>query len=113
MGSMTGLASITVWENLDRMSRLDAGRRRDELAARFQDLVDDLFEERIPDWTRGHAWTCARIMEQKRSRGEPLDDHLPDALLAAVAAHSGLAVVTRNSSHFRNTGVAVADPWAP
>jgi predicted nucleic acid-binding protein len=107
-----GLASITVWEILNGISRLDAGRRRDDLAERFQDLVSDLFEERILDWTRDHAWTCARIMEQKRRQGEPLDDHLPDAFLAAMAAHSGLAVVTRNTSHFRNTGVEVFDPWA-
>ena len=107
-----GLASITVWEILNGISRLDAGRRRDDLAERFQDLINDLFEQRILDWTRDHASTCARIMEQKRRRGEPLDDHLPDAFLAAMAAHSGLAVVTRNTSHFRNTGVEVVDPWA-
>lgn len=107
-----GLASITVWEIFNGISRLDAGRRRDDLANRFQDLVDHLFEDRILDWTRDHARTCASIMEQKRRRGEPLDDHLPDAFLAATAAHSGVSVVTRNTSHFRNTGVEVADPCA-
>jgi len=107
-----GLASITVWEILDGICRLDAGRRRDDLANRFQDLVDDLFEDRILDWTPDHARTCASIMEQKRRRGESLDDHLPDAFLAATAAHSGASVVTRNTSHFRNTGVEMVDPWA-
>ncbi len=111
-GQGIGLASITVWEILNGIGRLDAGSRRDDLAERFQDLLDDLFEERILDWTRDHARTCARIMERKRRRGEPLDDHLPDAFLAATAAHLGLAVVTRNTSHFRNTGVEVVDPWA-
>ena len=111
-GQGIGLASITVWEILNGIGRLDAGSRRDDLAERFQDLLDDLFEERILDWTRDQARMCARIMEQKRRRGEPLDDHLPDAFLAATAAHLGLAVVTRNTSHFRNTGVEVVDPWA-
>ena len=41
-----------------------------------------------------------------------IDDHLPDAILAATAACRGLTIVTRNASEFRNTGVAFVDPWA-
>ncbi len=107
-----GLASITVWEVLDGIGRLDPGRRRRGLADRFQDLLDELFEDRIVEWTLADARTCARIMEDKRRRGEPLDDHVPDALLAAAAATRGLAVVTRNTGEFRNTGVETVDPWA-
>ncbi|MDE0190294.1 MAG: hypothetical protein OXQ90_02955 [Gammaproteobacteria bacterium] len=50
-------------------------------------------------------------MEDTRRRGEPLDDHLPDAFLAAAAATRGLAVLTRNTSEFRNTGIDAVDPW--
>ncbi len=107
-----GLASITVWEILNGIGRLDPGRRRDDLAGRFEGLLDELFEGRIFDWTPADARACAHIMEEKRRRGEPLDDHLADAFLAAAAACRGLAVVTRNTGEFRNTGVEVADPWA-
>ena len=55
---------------------------------------------------------CARIMEDKRRRGEALDDHVPDTFLAAAAATRGLAVVTRNTGEFRYTGVETVDPWA-
>ena len=106
-----GLASITVWEILNGIGLLDAGRRRDALAERFQNLLDDLFEERIFDWTLDDARECARIMEAKRRRGEALEDHLPDAFLAATAARRGLTIVTRNASEFRNTGVEVVNPW--
>ena len=106
-----GLASITVWEVLDGIARLAPGRRRRGLAERFQYLVDELFEERIVEWTLADARTCARIMEDKRRRGEALDDHVPDAFLAAAAATRGLAVVTRNTGEFRNTGVETVDPW--
>ena len=106
-----GLASITVWEVLDGIGRLAPGRRRRGLAERFQDLVDELFEDRIIDWTLADARACARIMEDKRRRGEALDDHVPDAFLAAAAATRGLAVVTRNTGEFRNTGVETVDPW--
>ena len=110
-GEGLGLASITVWEVLDGIGRLPAGRRRDGLAERFQDLLDELFEDRIVDWSMADARACARIMEDKRRRGEPLDDHVPDAFLAAAAATRGLAVVTRNTREFRHTGVEAVDPW--
>ena len=106
-----GLASITVWEILNGIGLLDTGRRRDTLADRFQNLLDDLFEDRIFDWTLNDARECARIMEAKRRRGEALEYHLPDAFLAATAARRGLTIVTRNTSEFRNTGVEVVNPW--
>ena len=107
----TGLASVTVWEVFDGIGRLDPGRRRRGLADRFQDLLDELFEERIVEWSLADALACARIMEDRRRRGEPLDDHVPDAFLAAAAATRGLAVVTRNTGEFRGTGVHTVDPW--
>ncbi len=106
-----GLASITVWEILDGIGRLAPGKRRRGLADRFHDLLDELFEDRIVDWTLADARACARIIENKRRRGEALDDHVPDAFLAAAAATRGLAVVTRNTGEFRNTGVETVDPW--
>ena len=107
-----GLASVTVWEVLDGIGRIDPGRRRRDLANRFQDLLDELFEDRIVDWSLADAQACARIMEDKRRRGEPLDDHVPDAFLAATASTHRLAIVTRNASEFRNTGIRTVDPWA-
>ena len=79
-GEGLGLSSVTVWEVLDGIGRINPGRRRRDLADRFQDLLDELFEDRIIDWSQADAQACARIMEDKRRRGEPLDDHVPDAL---------------------------------
>ncbi len=106
-----GLSSVTVWEVLDGIGRLNPGRRRRGLADRFHDLLDELFEDRIVDWTQADARACARIMEDKCRRGEALDDHVPDAFLAAAAATRGLAVLTRNTGEFLNTGVETVDPW--
>lgn len=107
-----GLSPIAVWEILDGIGRLDSGKRRESLAARFQDVLDECFDQRVLSWTDEDARACARIMEEKRRRGEPLDDHIPDAFLAAMAATRGLAVVTRNTREFRNTCVTVVDPWS-
>lgn len=107
-----GLAAITVWEILNGIGQLNPGQRRESLAERFQWLLDDLFEDRIFDWSAGDARVCALIMEEKRRQGEPLDSHLPDAMLAGTARHRGLAIVTRNEREFHNTGVRVVNPWA-
>ena len=107
-----GLASITVWEILNGIGRLEPGKRREELAERFNGILDDIFDKRIFAWTIADAQACACIMEEKRRRGEPLDGHLPDVMLAGTAARHGLAIVTRNERNFRNTGVEAVNPWA-
>ncbi len=161
-----GLTAITVWEFLNGIGRLDSGRRRAEIAERFEGMLDDFFEDRVsigpgpttgvrsrhgsqrrravddhlPDavlarlrppagfitrnvddfrntdgtvnpWTRADARVCAHVMEAKRRQGEPLDDHLPDAVLASTAASRRLAVITRNVDDFRNTDVRTVNPW--
>lgn len=110
-GEGIGLSSVTTWEIFNGIGRLEPGRRRDDLAERFRRLLDELFEDRILDWTLADARVCADLMEAKRRRGESLDDHLPDAFLAAAAARRRLSVVTRNAREFRNTGVETANPW--
>ena len=106
-----GLAAITVWEILNDIGQLDPGKRRDDIAERFQRIVDVIFDDRIFDWTAADAEVCARIMEDKRRRGEPRDSHLPDAMLAGTAIRCGCVIVTRNESEFLNTGAKVVNPW--
>ena len=106
-----GLAVITVWEILNGIGQLAPGKRREDIADRFRGLLDDQFEDRLFDWTAADAGICARIMEDKRRIGEPLDGHLPDAMLAATAIRCEGIIVTRNVSEFRNTGTQIVNPW--
>ena len=106
-----GTTSFTIWVILNGLGQLPPGKRRENLFSLIHDMIGELFEDRTIDWTLADAQECARIMEEKRRGGEPLDDHLPDAMLAAAASR-GLGVVTRNVREFRNTGVKVIDPWA-
>lgn len=106
-----GLTTITVWEILDGIGRLPSGRRRRHLAEQFQGVLAQVFDERVLDWTLPDAQACAHLMEARRRNGEPLDDHLPDAILAGTALSRGLTVVTRNEREFRNTGVKIVNPW--
>ena len=109
--SGVGVTAVTVWEILDGIGRLDEGRRRTDLRSRFWRVLGEVFEGRVFDWTLADAQVCAGIMEEKRRLGEPLDDHLPDAMIAGTAVSRRLTVLTRNESEYRNTGAAWANPW--
>ena len=111
-GQGIGLSSITVWEILNGIGRIEPGGRRADLVRRFEGILDSLFQDRVFDWTAADARAYVRIMEAKRRRGEPLDGHLPDAMLAGTAIRHGLSIVTRNQRDFRNTGVITVNPWS-
>ena len=106
-----GVASITAWEIFNGIVQLSSGSRRTALEFRFRSLLEEALDGRVFDWTMEDAIACAQVMERKRRTGEPLDDHLPDAMIAGTAVRLGFAVVTRNVVHFRNTGIAVVNPW--
>lgn len=105
-------SSVSLWEIRYGLALLPNGKRRDDLVLQFEGLVSDLFGAGIFDFTSGAAQRCAAIMARKRALGESLDDHLPDAMIAAIAAEAGLAVATRNKSELGNCGVELIDPWA-
>ncbi len=105
------LSVVSAWEILNGIGRLPSGKRREDLAFRFRSLLDDVFEGRVFDWSLEDAEACARVMEAKRRCGESLDNHVPDAMIAATAVRHGLTLITRNEKEFRNTGVHVVNPW--
>ena len=107
-----GIAAVTEWEILNGFGKMRAGGRRSELEARFRDFRERLFGDRVVEWTSEDAQICARIMEDRRRRGESLDAQLADAFLAATAVRRGLTIVTRNTRDFRNTGARTVNPWA-
>ena len=106
-----GISTITSWEILNRIGRLKTGQRREELATRFRNILEDVFEDRVLDWTAADALECAVIMEIKRRMGESLDHRLPDGMLAGTASSRNLTIVTGNEQEFRNTGVKAINPW--
>lgn len=107
----TGLAAVTVWEILNGIGKLPPGQRRAGLEGRFRRVLA-LLGDRVVPWTPEDARICARVMEDKRRRGESLDGHLPDAFLAATAIRMDLTIITRNTRDFRRTGARTRNPWA-
>ncbi len=105
------ISTVSRWEIRYGLALLPEGKRRDDLTASFDGLVAELFGAGVRDFTSAAAERCASIMARKRALGEPLDDHVPDAMIAGIAAAAGLTVATRNRAEFRNCDVALAYPW--
>jgi predicted nucleic acid-binding protein len=87
------------------MERRDA-RQGAILRAWLEDFVLPTFAERIlvvdtPVALRGAALQAPNPRSYR------------DALIAATALVHGMTVVTRNVKDFKDTGVAILDPWQP
>jgi predicted nucleic acid-binding protein len=102
----TFLSVITVLEleqGVLLMERRDP-RQGAMLRAWLEKLVLPDFAGRILPVNLPIARQCASLHVP-----DPLDDR--DSLIAATALVHGMTVVTRNTRHFEQTGVALLNPW--
>jgi predicted nucleic acid-binding protein len=102
------LAAVTLGEVAFGIECLPHGARRNGLQ-RWADELQRRFAPRtlVTDET---VWTTfGRLKASLRSIGRPQDDL--DILIAATAAAHGLALVTRNTRHFADMGLALVNPW--
>jgi len=105
------ISAVSCWEIRCGLALLPEGKRRNDLTRSFDGLVAELFGAGVLDFTAAAAERCASIMARKRALGEPLDEHLPDAMIAGIGAAAGLTVATRNRAEFRNCGLTLINPW--
>ena len=61
-------------------------------------------------WDADVARRWAKLVADLKRKGHPLP--LLDSMIAATALTHGLAVATRNASHFRAVGLKVFNPFA-
>ena len=102
------LSSVTVAELLFGIGALPAGKRRTELGAALDDVLD-LFSDRILPFDLAAARRRAELAVKARSQGKGFPT--PDGYIAAIAAARGFAIATRDVSAFKPAGLSVINPW--
>ena len=102
------LSSITIAELLFGIGALPAGRRRDNLRAAL-DGVMDLFGPRILSFDPEAARRYADLAVRARAAGRSFPT--PNGYIAAIAAAHGFAVASRDPSAFSAAGLKVINPW--
>jgi toxin FitB len=104
------LSVITIGEVAWGIERLPLGKKRATLERWLHDDVLGLFDERIlpVDLDIVHTW--GRIRASAERHGNNADSL--DTLVAAIAIHHDLILVTRNEKDFVGTAVPLLNPWS-
>ena len=100
------ISVVTVQEIRLGIEKLDAGRRRREIAQWLEDDLLVRFNGRILPIDASVADQCGRLIAAANRRKHNPD--LGDALIAATALVHGLQVATLNRRHFEPLGVDLA-----
>lgn len=104
------LSVISIAEIARGVALLDAGRRRDELAAWLEHELPARFESRLIQIDAQTALTWGRLMGEAKKAGRGLS--VMDGWIAAIALVHDLVLVTRNIRDFEGLGIPLLDPWA-
>jgi predicted nucleic acid-binding protein len=85
------------------------GRKRAELKSVLDDMLDEVFEERIYSFDVAAAVAYPSVITKRRSAGLPIE--VLDAQIAAICISRGAALATRNTEDFDELGITLINPW--
>ena len=103
------LTTISLAELRFGIACLDAGRRRDALDARLEQMLAEVFPARILSFDEAAASAFGVLMATARRQGQAVS--FADGAIAAIAAAQGYPVASRDTAPFAAMGVEVVDPW--
>lgn len=103
------ITAITVAEIRYGIRRLPDGKRRNELARRFQIFIERGFAERIIPFDDIAADAYADIVTNRQRIGRPIEAF--DAMIAGIARANGATMATRNVADFEACSLLVVNPW--
>ncbi len=102
------ISVVTLAELSFGIRRLAEGRRRAQLQQWLGDLTAGFGNKILP--TDEPVWLAfARLKAELQRKGKAQEDL--DLLIASTALVNGLTLVSRNTKHFQDTGVALVNPW--
>lgn len=102
------LSSVTVAELMFGIGALPDGRRKANLAAAVEGVLE-LFAGRVLPFDTHAARLYGELAVKARAAGKGFPT--PDGYIAAIAAAHGLAVASRDTSAFEAAGLRVINPW--
>jgi toxin FitB len=100
--------SITVVEARFGLQILPAGKRRSSLMQSF-DLLLDKIDHRIAPFDSEAAEHASELMTSRHKNGRPVE--LRDTMIAGIVVARHATLVTRNTTHFEDSGIRVVNPW--
>jgi predicted nucleic acid-binding protein len=101
--------SINVYEIRSGLFAMPAGKRRDALEMKFEQLLQSAFQGRILDFDSDSAFRAAELCAGRRRRGRPVD--VRDTMIAGIVLASHATFATRNVKHFEEIAPSLVNPW--
>jgi toxin FitB len=103
------LSVITIGEIAWGIERLPSGQKRGTLERWLRDDVLGAFNGRVLPVDLSVVSTWGRVRANAERHGNNADSL--DTLVAAVAIHHDLILVTRNEKDFKGTNAPLLNPW--
>ena len=103
------ISAITEAELRMGVAILPEGRRRAQLQAAIDAMIDQDFQGRVLPFDSTAAKAYAEVGAQRRAIGRPIAE--ADCQIAAIAHVADAPVVTRNGKDFIGCGVRLINPW--
>lgn len=102
------VSTLTIGEIYKGISKLLPSRRKDELAAWFEQVIGRYRDRLLPvGLETAKIW--GDMQADLEGRGRPIP--AIDSLLAATAIEHNPVIVTRNHNDFAGTGIEVLNLW--
>lgn len=104
------ISIITIGEIAKGISKIPASKRKESLTKWLNESLPSRFQDRILviDFSTMVLW--GNLVGQLEQNGRPIP--AMDSLIAAIAIHNSLSLVTRNEKDFSGTGVVIINPWS-
>ena len=103
------LTAVTVAELRFGIAALPLGKRRQRLEEEFERRILSLFAGRVLPFEEAVTPAYAEIRAKARSAGKAIG--VADAFIAAIAAHHGFTIATRDIAPFKFAGISFINPW--
>jgi len=105
------VTAVTAAELMYGVLRLPDGRRKRELHAKVEGLLEEDFRDQILPFDVRAAAHYADIVAARDRAAQPIS--MADAQIAAICRTWSAGLATRNVTDFIDTGVNLFNPWAP
>jgi predicted nucleic acid-binding protein len=103
------LTAINLAELMEGVAMLPQGKRRESLQLSTDELLAKAIRTPILPFDKEAALSFVAVKIRAKANLYTLP--VADGQIAAIAAHHGFAVATRDVEPFRAAGVAVINPW--
>ena len=103
------ITSITLFEARFGLALLPEGAPRQQLSARFDELLASDLEGRVLLFDQAAARQAAELAARRKLSGRTID--MRDTFIAGIALARKARIATRNTRHFDDLLDTVINPW--